>query len=861
MAFVGASMSVLSVKAETAILQTVFSEVQAEAAASPRIAYTINDNWRFSGSGNGSEAADLDDKDWELINIPHTWNAQDAFDDKPGYRRGVSWYRRNLRLDPGLKDKQIFLYFEGANQIAEVYVNGSFAGRHIGGYSAFSFDVTKFLKSDGSNLIAVKVDNSFNPNVPPLTADFNFYGGIYRDVWLIAADEVHLKVTDLASSGVQITTPQVSETRATVNVSGTVVNSSGSDRKIEVVNIIVGPDGNDVLSAVSTLDVKAKSELTFEQSTPPIDAPKLWSPDEPNLYRVKTLVRENGRVLDNISNPLGFRWFNFDAEKGFFLNGKPLKLRGTNRHQDHAGLGNALPDSMHVRDMQLIKDTGYNFVRLAHYPQDPAVLEAADRLGLLLWEETPLVNYITISPEFNENSALMVREMIRQHRNHPSVVLWGYMNEIYLRVPKENAENIRKETVVLARKLEKIAREEDPSRPTAIAFHNSDLYNTMGLGEIPQVIGWNLYNGWYRGTFEDFGKFLDEQHSRYPNRPLIVSEYGANSDLRLHATETRRFDSTTEYQRMFHENYLAQINARPFVAGSSLWNEFDFGSERRGENMPNVNNKGMFTFYRKPKDVHYFYKANFSTQPVLHIAATDWKYRGGTDSTPHKIDVYSNLADVELFLNGTSLGKKKPNGSRKATWDVAFRDGENLLTATGLQSGSSISHSTKVFYKRHDINSPEIAVNVGSNAQFIDGSNTVWLADQPYRSGSWGFIGTEAKAIYAAQTDDNVLNTQDDPLFQTMQEGLTAYRFDVPNGTYEVELRFVETKFEKAAERVFNIAVNGRTVVAGLDLASAAGLHHGLKRRFRTDASNGIVIEFAAVAGKPILSAIRIRRL
>ncbi len=827
----------------------------------PRIRYTINDNWKFSANdGKDFAKRETADSAWESVNLPHTWNAQDAFDDEPGYRRGASWYRRSLKLAPNLKNKRIFLQFEGANQVSDVYLNEHFVGRHIGGYTAFSFEVTDFVKYDETNLIAVRVDNSFDKEIPPLTADFNMYGGIYRDVWLIATDSVHLSVTDLASPGVQITTPQVSEASATVNIKGTIVNSGENWREVEVINTLVDAEGQDALSVSSKLQVKPKTEANFAQISNPLSNPKLWSPHSPYLYQVKTVIRENGKTLDETTNSLGFRWFNFDREKGFFLNGKPLKLRGVNRHQDYAGLGNAVPDSVHIRDMELIKDGGFNFVRLAHYPQDPSVLQAADQLGLLLWEEIPIVNYITISPVFNQNSVLMLKEMIRQHRNHPSVIMWGYMNEIFLRVPKE-ADDVRRATVELARELDQTARLEDSTRPTTIAFHASDTYNTTGLADIPQIIGWNVYSGWYSGELDGFGQFIDDQHRRFPKRPLIISEYGANGDQRLHSDAPRRFDSTTEYQRMFHENYLAQINARPFIAGSALWNEFDFGSETRGETIPNLNQKGMFTFDRQPKDVHYFYKANLSAEPVLHIAVRDWQYRGGTDLTPQKIEVYSNLPEIELFANGASLGKKIPDSLHQATWEVSWRDGANSLTAQGFKDNLKITDAAEVDFKLITAKSEEIAVNVGSNAQFIDQSKTVWLADQPYVKGSWGFIGNASKAIYSGTADKNVLGTTDDPLFQTMQAGLTAYRFDVPRGTYEVELRFAETEFENAGQRVFDVAINGQTLLEKLDLAKETGVQRAFTRRFRVTAEDGIIIEFKAYQGKPILSAVKIRRL
>jgi beta-galactosidase len=832
-------------------------------AQTPRLRYTVNENWQFAGSDapGAEKLAAPDAALWRPVDLPHTWNARDAFDDEPGYRRGAGWYRKELRLAADLKGRRIYLFFEGANQVADVFVNEKPVGRHVGGYTAFAFDVTDQLKFDGPNLVAVRVDNSFDADIPPLTADFNFYGGIYRDVWLIATDEVHLEVADHAAPGVRVSTPQVSEKSATVAVAGTVVNAGSQTRKIEVVNAIVDAAGREVSSSNSTLEIKPRGKADFAQTARPLADPRLWSPESPYLYEVRTTLRENGRVLDRVASPLGLRWFAYDGEKGFALNGRPIKLRGTNRHQDYEGLGNAVPDAIHVRDMELIKATGYNFVRLAHYPQDPAVLAAADRLGLLLWEEIPIVNYVTVSDAFNENSARMLREMIRQHRNHPSVLMWGYMNEIFLRVPKENEALIKKETVKLARALDALAKTEDPTRPTAIAFHGNDVYNGEGMGEIADIVGWNLYSGWYSRVFEDFGKFLDDQHRRYPKRTLIVSEYGANSDLRLHSLAPRRFDSTAEYQRMFHESYLEQINRRPFVAGMAIWNEFDFGSETRGENLPHVNNKGMFTFDRRPKDVHYFYRANYSPEPVLHIAATDWPQRAGTTLDPQRIDVYSNLDEVELFLNGASLGKKRPNELKKASWELAFRDGVNYLSAEGARGGVRRTDAAEVRYRLVRVDSPEIAVNVGSNAQYVDEAGTVWLADLPYAKGGFGYTGAGAQAIYGAPPDRDVLGTGDDPLFQTMQEGLAGYRLDVPAGVYEIELKFAEMKFEKPGERVFDVAINARVMLEKFDPVREIGPYRAFSRKWTVAAEDGIAVDLRAVAGKPTLSGIRVRRL
>src|SRR5919198_3157821 len=403
----------------------------------------------------GAEAVAFDDSRWATVNLPHTWNAADTQDDEPGYRRGVGWYRKRLSLPPGLEGKRLFLYFEGANQVAEVFVNGRSVGRHRGGYTAFAFDITDAVGgAGGQNLIAVRVDNSHDKDIPPLEADFDFYGGIYRNVWLVATEPVHISLLDHASPGVYVDTPAVSASSATVRVRGTLVNDGGGARSVRVVSTVFDPAGERVASMTSALAVGAGQEASFEQSSRAIPRPRLWAPDHPALYTVSVRVYVGARLVDGVESPLGFRWFSVDAERGFFLNGEPLKLRGVNRHQDRAGLGNAVPDPLHVRDMEIIKAMGANFVRLAHYPQAPSVIAAADRLGLILWEEIPIVNYITTSEAFTRNCEEMLTEMIRQHYNHPSVLMWGYMNEILLRRQKE--EGYDGKVVELARRLDRL---------------------------------------------------------------------------------------------------------------------------------------------------------------------------------------------------------------------------------------------------------------------------------------------------------------------------------------------------------------------------------------------------------------------
>jgi hypothetical protein len=435
-----------------------------------------------------------------------------------------------------------------------------------------------------------------------------------------------------------------------------------------------------------------------------------------------------------------------------------------------------------------------------------------------------------------------------------------FQNEIFLRL-SAGRDDLKPLTVELARELNRIAKEEDPTRPSTIAFHGNEVYNTTGLGEVADVIGWNLYQGWYSATLADFGKFIDDQHKRFPKRPLIISEYGANADRRLHSTEPRRFDSTIEYQRMFHESYLKQIDERPFISGATIWNQFDFGAEQRGETIPHLNQKGMYYFDRKPKDIHFFYKANLSPEGVLHIATRDWAVRSGTSPKTYSIDIYTNVSEVELTANGRSLGTKTVGASRKASFEVTLQAGVNNLTARGTRNGKRVTDTTEIEYRIITTASPEIAVNVGSNADFTDKTGSIWLADQPYIKGGWGFVGDAAKRGYGLTPDPNILGTDMDPVYQTAVENLTAYRFDLPDGDYEVGMLFTEKLVTSAGKRVFSISANGTPLVTDLDIFAIGGDRRALTRTFKVTAKNGLNFEFAARTGVPILNGIRIKRL
>ena len=837
------------------------------AAGAPRYRVTLNDAWRFVFIGAGaSTPPDSDAASWTPVDLPHTWNLVDAFTSDLHYRRGVGWYRRTLALDSTLVGRRLFLHFEGANQVADVYVNGHHAGRHIGGYTAFTFDITEHARFDAPNVIAVRVDNSHDPDIPPLNADFTFYGGIYRDVWLVATSPVHVTMTDHGSPGIFIDTPEASAERATVRVRGTVVNATGERRQVQVVHRIHAPDGREIATLRSSLRVPARGSASFNQTSARIARPRLWSPAEPVLHRVVTEVREGDRLMDRVENPLGFRWFTVDAQQGFSLNGRRLALYGTNRHQDREGFGNAVPNWAHREDVRHVKENGFTFLRLAHYPQDPVVLEETDRQGLLVWEEIPVVNTITMTDAFDENSERMLVEMIRQHYNHPSVLMWGYMNEVMLRPLVPEPPGYRDRIVRLAKRLDARAKAEDPTRPTVTAISFEEIDNGTGFQDIPDILGFNLYFGWYYRTLDGLGPWLDSLHRRNPARPLIISEYGADSDERIHTREGREFDFSAEYQQRFHEETFPQLEARDWLIATAVWNQFDFGVKGRHDSKPNINQKGLFYFDREPKDIAYYYRAQLVDEPVLHLATRDHLERAGSRVADrmHPVKAYSNLPQVELFLGESSLGTRQPRNSI-AEWEVPLRHGANVLRVRGRGvSGTMVEDVATVrytdrasFFRSADSDVRSFAVNAGSHYAFVDPSGRTWEADRPYETGGWGYVGGKPHLFH-----HRIFGTSDHPLYQAIREGADSYRFDVPDGAYDVAVRLVEMRHDSAGRRVFGVTVNDQPIFDAVDLAGQYGRYVAVERTIRTRATGGrgITVRFTPTTGTPTVSGILVHR-
>ncbi len=837
---------------------------------------SLNEGWRFlpEGIAFGQNKTLVDDNAWEKVNIPHTWNAFDPYDDKKSYRRGISWYRKKIKLSKEeLKGKRAFLHFEAANQVADVYVNGIQVGRHKGGYTGFTFEITKAIDSeDDTQLIAVMVNNSHDAMIAPLAIGYTLYGGIYRDVWLITTNETHFDLSDYGSEGIFIKTPEVSEEKATVSINGNIVNQSLDTDSVQVESIILDAQDNVIAKTTTELNVLAESKGDYTHNLE-INKPKLWSPDNPYLYKVHSIIKKNGVTIDKLINPLGCRWFSVDENKGFFLNGKHINLRGTTRHQDMLDKGSALSNEDHRRDMQIIKNMGCNFIRISHYPQDPEVLRAANELGLIAWEEIPLVDYMTIDEEFLDNSKNMLLEMIHQHYNQPAIVLWGSMNEIFLwgnneaRIRRQTDSVYMRNVAKFAKELNDLIEKEDPTRLSTIAMHGgSKDYDAVGIEDTPQVSSYNIYAGWYGGTFDGFGRFFDNLHKKKPKQKIFVSEYGAGGDLRLNSDKPIRFDFTGQYQRMFHEAHLKQINERDYFIGTSIWNEFDFSQPHVGGPIPHLNQKGMFTWDRKPKDVYYMYKANWNKEPMVYIAERDWPKRAMTGkSETYDITIYTNLSSIELYQNGKKLGKKSPIGLNKIVWKVKLKEGINNFRAVGKNGGQLIENFTTIEMVNYTNETNKMggnfAINVGSNAQYLDDANKVWIQDQLFNN-LYGYKSNNARQTLLNRKHI-IRNSKHDPMYYTFLDDVKNYTLNLENGVYAVTMYFIENDKEaKVGERIFDVSLNGKLYMDNLDIMKEVGFCYGIEKTVEVNVSdNKISIDFKAEQGKAVLSGLEVTKI
>ena len=645
----------------------------------------LNNDWNFRFSHQVQKGTEV------RVDLPHTWNAQDALSGKIDYKRGIGNYEKNLFIRPEWKGKRLFIRFEGVNNIADVFINRRHIGEHRGGYGAFIFEITGKVEYGKENSILVRVNNGEQLDIMPLVGDFNFYGGIYRDVHLLITDETCISPLDYASPGVRLIQDSVSHRYAKVRAIVDLSNGSSGNQEVEL-NVRLLDGQRVVKEGTKNVNLSGnevmQQELTFE-----IDQPHLWNGrQDPFLYQAEVTLFRNGQMVDRVTQPLGLRFYRIDSDKGFFLNGKHLPLKGVCRHQDRSEVGNALRPQHHEEDVALMLEMGVNAVRLAHYPQATYFYDLMDKNGIIVWAEIPFVGpggyndkgFVDL-PAFRANGKEQLKELIRQHYNHLSICVWGLFNEL-----TELGDN----PVEYIKELNVLAHQEDTTRPTTSAS------NQMGdLNFITDAIAWNRYDGWYGGTPADLGKWSDRMHKDHPEICIAISEYGAGASIyhqqdSLVKTVPTSWWHPENWQTYYHIENWKTISSRPYVWGSFVWNMFDFGAAHRTEgDRPGINDKGLVTFDRKVrKDAFYFYKANWNREkPMLYLTGKRNTVRTQRLQT---ITAFTNLSGAELFVNGKSYGKAIPDSYAILEWkNVELEPGENEIKVVSTNKKLPLSDS------------------------------------------------------------------------------------------------------------------------------------------------------------------------
>ena len=638
----------------------------------------INQDWsfRFSHQVNANAARRVD--------LPHTWNAQDALGGKYDYKRGIGNYTKKIFIRPEWQSKRLFLRFEGANCVSNVFVNGKHIGEHRGGYGAFVFEITDKVEYGKENTLLVRVNNGEQLDVMPLVGDFNFYGGIYRDVHLLLTDNLCISPLDYASSGVYLIQQQITDKQAAICARINLSNGTGELRKA-VLRLQVNDGKKTVYETEKEVSMIPHTDVQVENIEFILKNPRLWNgTQDPFMYQTVVTLIKDGKELDKVEQPLGVRYYITDPDKGFFLNGKHLPLHGVCRHQERAEVGNALYPVHHEEDTRIMLDMGVNAVRLAHYPQATYMYDLMDKYGIVTWAEIPFVGPggyadkgFVDQPSFRENGKEQLKEMIRQHYNHPSICFWGLFNEL-----KAQGDN----PVEYIKELNAMAHREDPTRPTTSASNQDGALNF-----ITDHIAWNRYDGWYGATPATLATWLDATHKNHPEIKIAISEYGAGASIyhqqdSLVQTVPGSWWHPENWQTEYHIQNWKIINERPYVWASFVWNMFDFGAAHRMEgDRSGINDKGLVTHDRKiKKDAYYFYRANWNPEPMIYIAG-----RRNVNRVKPLVDVqvFSNVEEVILIVNDCQCRRMKPDSLKVCLFkEVPLRKGRNEIEVRASDS-------------------------------------------------------------------------------------------------------------------------------------------------------------------------------
>ncbi len=618
----------------------------------------LNRDWRFI-----QEDAGLPEEfpsHWKQIDLPHTWNAVDGHDGNGSYARGRFWYAKSFRkpVQP-LEGGRVYVEIPAAGQQAEVFVNGTRVIYHEGGYSTFRADITDLCREDEDNLLVIACSNENKSSVYPQSADFTFYGGLYRGVNLISVPKTHFELEYYGGPGIQITPRPCEDGGAVFEMESWI---AGGDENFTVMYSVLDARGKEVAAGVRPAD---DTKLTLY-----VPDVHLWEIDSPYLYTVTATLQRRNEAYDEVTARTGVRSFSCDPEKGFIINGKEIPLRGVSRHQDQLYKGNALNREDHYEDARLIKELGANTIRLAHYQHSQEFYDVCDEMGFVVWAEIPFISVMNPDPDAHQNCINQMKELIIQNYNHPSICFWGISNEILIG-------GISNQLVENHKELNALCKELDPTRLTTIA-HVTMTPVDSPIHDITDVESYNHYFGWYGGRMEDNGPWMDHFHEVHPKICLGLSEYGCEGIITYHGPNPACKDYSEEYQALYHEHMAKMLDERPWIWSSHVWNMFDFGCAARDEGgVAGRNNKGLMTMDRKTKkDSYYIYQAYWSKEPVLHLCGRRYAQRAG-DST--EIRVYSNQSSVALYLNGKLLEEK--SADKVFVFRAALEEGQNFVTA------------------------------------------------------------------------------------------------------------------------------------------------------------------------------------
>lgn len=669
------------------LLGGVLVSLVAKADDNPRTFILLDKGWGYRPVSDTGLKSSM-----KQVTVPHTWNANYI----PGtrsYNREMMVYRRDLEITPDMKDKRLFLYFEGVNSSATVLVNNKSVGSHKGGYTAFCMEVTDYAKQ-GINKLEVWVTNAYNPEILPISGDFNIYGGIHRPCHLLVTEQDCISPLFYASPGVFIHQDKVSEKLAQITVE-TMLSLSGKKQGLKVRTTIEDAKGNIISQNI-------EQNVTNENVKQPfvIDHPVLWNAKQnPHLYKVIVELLDDGKVIDRVEQRTGLRYFSVDADKGFFLNGKYLDLYGFCLHEEVEGKGSALSAEDHERDMELVKESGATSLRLVHYPHSESIYHLSDENGIVLWTEIPMVGpggydfcgFIN-TDGLKEHARQVLKELVYQKYNHPSICFWGIFNEI--RTNYDNAEPF-------ARELHELYKEIDPSRLTTLASCDDPKF----YQNCSDLMAWNKYIGWYgsRNAPETAGNFFDKAKAASNGKPVAISEYGGGANVEHHFSMKENDVKPSgqfhpeEGQTYIHEGNWSAFAQRPYMWAKYIWVFADFQSSIRNEGgKPGINDKGLVTYDRKiKKDAFYFYKANWSTEPMIYITSRRFTERPEANV---QVKVYSNLRENTLYVNGKKIGKQKSDSLHRVVWqNVTLSKGENRIRVEG-KSKAGVIEDTCVWY-------------------------------------------------------------------------------------------------------------------------------------------------------------------